>query len=309
MKHPRVFVLLVVAGCSSSETPATMDAGSDAVVADALEDTSSMEAAADVQTNPLIAARPYTFKIVGTYDGKPTPLLVMLHGYTSNGAQQESYLKFGSLQKTFLYAYPDGLRDPQNNRFWNATDACCNFYGNPVDDVAYIDAIIEDVAMKYALDRKRVFVFGHSNGGFMAHRLACDLSAKIAAIGSLAGAVFDDATKCNATDKVSVLQLHGTMDGTIAYGGGTIIGKAYPSAVNTVATWAMKNGCTGGLVDTNMPIDLEAVIAGSETAVARWTCTSGAAELWTIQGGAHVPPLQVTFAAMVWDFFAAHPKP
>jgi polyhydroxybutyrate depolymerase len=304
----KALCVLFLVACSSSQTTAT-DAGTDAAVTDAAEDVPSMEAAADVQTNPLVAARPYTFKVVGTYDGKPTPLLVMLHGYTSNGAQQESYLQFGNLKKTFLYAYPDGLKDGQGNRFWNATDACCNFGGNPVDDVAYIDAIIEDVAMKYAVDRKRIFVFGHSNGGFMAHRLACDLSPKIAAIGSLAGAVFADASKCKATDKVAVLQVHGTMDGTIAYGGGTIIGKAYPSAVDTVATWATKNGCTGGLVDTNMPIDIEGVIAGSETTVARWTCTSGAAELWSIQGGVHVPPLQPAFASMVWDFFTAHPKP
>lgn len=303
--------LLLLVGCGSGSSDTKPDSGGDmdASMMMAMDSPASGDAMPDAQTNPLITARPYNFKIVGTYDGKPTPLLVMLHGYTSSGMQEESYLKFSSVPKTFLYAYPDGLKDGMQNRFWNATDACCNFYGNPVDDVAYIDAIIEDVAMKYAVDRKRIFVFGHSNGGFMAHRLACDLSSKIAAVGSLAGAVWNDASKCNPTDKIAVLQVHGTADATIAYGGGMIVGNTYPSAMTTMATWAAKNACTGTLVDTGMPIDIEAVIVGNETNVARYSCTAGTAELWSIQGGSHIPAFQPSFASLVYDFFLAHPKP
>jgi polyhydroxybutyrate depolymerase len=260
--------------------------------------------------DPLIAARPYAFKAPADYDpSKKTPLVIMLHGYSASGAVEESYVKFGSVQKSFLYAYPDGLKDPSGKRFWNADDACCNFANNPVDDVAYIDAIIEDVAKQYNLDRQRVFVFGHSNGGFMAHRLACDLSPKIAAIAALAGDVWNDPTKCKPAQPVSVLQIHGTADMTILYDGGAINNIPYPSATTSVATWAAKNGCGNMLVDTMMPIDLESSLGGPETTVLRHACTMGAAELWSITGGTHVPALQPTFATQVYAFFEAHPKP
>lgn len=299
-------LVLFCGACSSS--PSTTDGGTFDAAGDSSDDV-VVDVADAGQTDPLITARPYALRVPTGYDGTPTPLLVMLHGFTSSGAIEESYLKFGSVQKTFLYAYPDGLKDPQGRRFWNADDACCNFYGNPVDDVAYIDAIIEDVASKYNLDRKRVFVFGHSNGGFMAHRLACDLSPKIAAIGSLAGAVWNDPSKCKPSSPVAVLQIHGDADQTILYTGGTLVGVPYPSATTTVATWSMKNPCTGTLTDTAMTLDLEAVLSGAETTIARYTCSAGAVELWTIKGGGHVPSFQPTFASIVYDFFAAHPKP
>src|SRR2546426_27604 len=79
-------------------------------------------------------------------------------------------------EKTFIYAYPDGLTDVLGQRFWNATDACCDIYNKPTDDVYFATAVLADVQSSWSVDPKRIYVFGHSNGGFMAHRLACDLS-------------------------------------------------------------------------------------------------------------------------------------
>jgi len=50
------------------------------------------------------------------------------------------------------------------------------------NDIGYLAAIIEDVKSKYMVDEKRIFAFGHSNGGFMINRLACDLADKIAGV-------------------------------------------------------------------------------------------------------------------------------
>jgi polyhydroxybutyrate depolymerase len=44
--------------------------------------------------------------------------------------------------------------------------------------VAYLGAVIDDVAAHYTVDPKRFFVIGHSNGGFMAHRLACEIGGR-----------------------------------------------------------------------------------------------------------------------------------
>src|SRR5262245_23585189 len=95
----------------------------------------------------LVEARPYDLHVPPGYDPqKPTPLVILLHGYTATGALQESYFKLTPVADAqgFLYATPDGTIDAAGKRFWNATDACCNVFGAPVDDVAYIGAIIDD---------------------------------------------------------------------------------------------------------------------------------------------------------------------
>jgi polyhydroxybutyrate depolymerase len=259
--------------------------------------------------------RPYRTTVPSKYDkNKPTPLVVLLHGYTGNSKQQDDYFGVSKLaeEKTFLVGLPDGTKDSQGNQFWNATDACCGFLSPPVDDVAYLAALIDDMKSKYNVDPKRVYIVGHSNGGFMANRFACDHAKTVAAIVSLAGATYQDASKCKADDGVAVLQVHGDNDTTVKYAGGAFFNglPLYPSAAQTVATWAAKNGCDATLTTTATKIDLESGLAGDETTVARHTCpTKGAAELWTIVSGGHIPNFQTTWAAQFYAFMEAHPKP
>ena len=95
----------------------------------------------------------------------------------------------------------------------------------------------------------------------------------------------------------------------VAYAGGAFaLGLNYPGAKETVATWAAKNGCNDLLATTDETLDLDKGLAGAETNVARHFCTQGAAELWTIAGGKHIPNFQSTWAATFWKFFEAHPK-
>ena len=142
----------------------------------------------------VVAARPYLLTVPQGDPKTPLPLVLVLHGYGSTGKRHDDAWGFSALglREGFLVAAPDGTVDPRGNRFWNATDACCNFYGSTVDDVAYIRALLDDVAARTPVDPKRVFVVGHSNGGFFAHRLACDMPERIAAVVSLAGAQWMD---------------------------------------------------------------------------------------------------------------------
>jgi polyhydroxybutyrate depolymerase len=108
-----------------------------------------------------------------------------------------------------------------------------------------------------------------------------------------------------------MLQIHGTADATIAYGGGTIGGNAYPSAATTVDDWITLNGCSNTPDGSVPPLNLT-TIPGAETSVTRYTtgCAPGGhAELWTINGGGHIPVLTSNFAPKVIDFLFAHPKP
>jgi polyhydroxybutyrate depolymerase len=259
--------------------------------------------------------RPVTLHVPPGYvAGVPAPLVVLLHGYSASGTLQDLYfgLTAQSDARGFLYAHPDGLVDADGKRYWNATDACCDLGGTNVDDSKYISSLITQIKERYTVDPKRVFLIGHSNGGFMSYRMACDHSDQIAAVASLAGATFSDVAKCAAASPVSILQIHGTADATVSYDGGQIGTHAYPGAKATVTSWATIDGC-GATADTSAPpLDLDTKLAGSETTVMKYAsgCKPGGhAELWTIQGGSHIPSLTSAFTPAVLDFLYAHPKP
>lgn len=256
-------------------------------------------------------SRPVALQVPVAYDGTADlPLLVVLHGYTSSGAAHQTYFGLDSLVNTagvFLLT-PDGTRDSRGNRFWNATDACCDLEGAGVDDVAYLKDLIAAVGREYQVDPGRIYLMGHSNGAFMAHRLACEDALGVAAIVGLAGATWQDPARCVPAAGVSVLAIHGSADRTIRYDGGQIAGRAYPGAVGTMERWAAAGGC-GTPVEAPPALDLDGAVPGAETSVTRWTgCSDGlGVELWTIAGGGHMPDLQPAFAELVWSWLAAHP--
>lgn len=266
-------------------------------------------------TVDLTADRPFEVFVPSGYDeATATPLVILLHGYSASGDGQEAYFQFQPLaeERGFLYVHPDGLKDPRSNQFWNATDACCNFADPKPDDSAYLAAIIEQVEATYNVDPKRIFVAGHSNGGFMSYRMACDHADKVAAIASLAGATFADVEACTPSEPVSVLQIHGTVDETIQFMGADIDGNAYPSAATSVETWAAYNDCgTTSPAPGDVELDLDGQVEGAETMTAAFAdCPDGiGVELWTINGGPHIPAISPVFAPAVIDFLLAHPKP
>jgi polyhydroxybutyrate depolymerase len=265
-------------------------------------------------TGPIGGSRPVSVHVPSSYACTPMPLVVMLHGYTASGDLEESYLRIAAQAdaRGFLYAHPDGTIDSTGNRFWNATDACCDLYGSGVDDSSYLSGLVTEIGRHYAVDPKQVFFVGHSNGAFMSYRMACDHADQIAAIASLAGAMYENVASCTPANPVAVLEIHGTSDTTIVYGGGSIAGHAYPGAQTTVNDWVTFDGCNS-TPDTSAPaLDLDSSLAGNETTVTRFAtgCQPGGhAELWSIQGGGHIPALSASFTPDVIDFLLAHPKP
>ena len=239
--------------------------------------------------------------------------MILLHGYQASGLVQDIIFRTSSAAdaKGYFFAAPDGTVDSSGARFWNATDACCNFDESDVDDVAYLTTLVHDIEAAYSIDPKRVYFVGHSNGGFMSHRLACDAAKDVAAIVSVAGSVYLDPTKCDPEEPVAVLQIHGTKDDIVEYEGATIGAFGHPSALQAVTTWAGKNGCNPVPKEAPASLDLESSIPGMESDVTRFEgCKpGGAAELWTIAGGSHVPSFVEGFPELVWEFFDAHAKP
>ena len=249
----------------------------------------------------------------GYDDSSPAPLVVLLHGYTSSGANHDSYMGFSEIADRygFLLVAPDGTVEESENRsrFWNATEVCCNFYGAEIDDSAYVASIIEEMKSQYSVDANRVYLVGHSNGGFMSFTMAYEHSGTIAAIASLAGANHLEERE-PPPNGVHILQIHGTGDTVIEYAGGEIQGNRYPGAVSTVQRWASYNGCLMDGAGRELR-DLDASLPGHESGTYLFEAgckAGGSAELWTIPAGAHSPILSDTFAEQVIEWLLAHPK-
>jgi polyhydroxybutyrate depolymerase len=226
----------------------------------------------------------------------------------------ESVIKLQPMaeERGFLYVHPDGTKDTAGDPFWNATDGCCNGFDLPVDDSAYLDAVIDDVRSNYNVDTKRIHVVGVSNGGFMAYRMACDHADTIASIVSVAGATFLDPAACRPSGPVSVLEVHGTADEIVPYDGGQLIeGHPFPSTSSTVAAWAAYNGCGPDQAPTDLRRDVAAEVPGDETDISRFDrCPEGGeVELWTVKDATHIIEFTPAFTPGIVDFLLAHPKP
>jgi polyhydroxybutyrate depolymerase len=272
-----------------------------------------------------LQGRNYAMKVPPGYDAAtPAPLLVMLHGYTdakitmdpASGMDAYMHMSAETDERGILLALPRGSYDPIFNRyFWNGTDSCCDINELESNDIGYLMAMVSEIESEYSVDPKRIFFLGHSNGGFMAHRVACDAADRVAGVVSLAGAVYKDPEKCAAPAPIAVLQVHGDADPTVPYEGGPPIGieslPPAPGAVETVEIWAAKNRCSGAPDTSPPPIDVVENLDGAEThkTVYKGCEANGGTELWTIAGGPHSPNFNDAWAASVLDFLMAHPKP
>jgi polyhydroxybutyrate depolymerase len=235
--------------------------------------------------------------------GQQYPLVLILHGYGANGFLQQAYFGMNDLAKqglAFVLA-PDGLTDSTGSEFWNADPACCDYDHKNPDDVGYLGGLIDDVSAAWPIDPQRVYVIGHSNGGYMAYRLACDRSDVVTNIVVLAGAAASDPSTCTPHRPVSVLHMHGTADAEVPY---------TPAAESSVAQWAQHDGCAATRT-AGASLDLDTSLPGAETTTGTYDgCPVGiTVELWTIQGAMHVPALdQRSFGTLILQYLEAHQR-
>jgi polyhydroxybutyrate depolymerase len=181
-----------------------------------------------------------------SYDGAtPVPLVLNFHGYTSNMGEQQLFSAMNPKSDSagFLLVYPNGLKNPDGSTSWNA-GACCAFGDAGRDDVAFVSALIDDLASKGCIDLKRVYSTGMSNGGFFSHYLGCKLADRIAAIAPVAGVLGIPPEECKPSRPVPIVDFHGTGDPVVPYDGGGTVGT-FASVASTFQAWAALDGCTG----------------------------------------------------------------
>ncbi len=149
-------------------------------------------------------------------------------------------------QNGFIVGYPEGL-----NKYWNdgRTDSISLSHYNKVDDVGFLDRVIDYGMDSFRVASDHIFIAGMSNGGFMAFRLACELSNKIKGIAAVSASLaLDQLVTCSPDSSVSVMMINGTRDPIMPFDGGEMIWEQQSqgsvlATEETVQYWLGENNC------------------------------------------------------------------
>ncbi len=257
------------------------------------------------------------------------PLVIMLHGGTGTGAGAAELYGWPakSDEAGFLVAFPDGV-----GRTWNAEHCCGPSHRQEVDDVGFIAKLIDDIAKRVDVDRRRVFATGMSNGAMMSYRLAAERPDLFAAIGPVAGAIggqSDAGAPLQVIQQpgqpVAVIIFHGQQDMRVKYDGGETVSSISPGRIDlavadAVSFWVQANGA-------NATPTVETNDTGHVTH-SRYASSDGYGdvELYAISDQGHAwpgglapsiggfeigdpPSMEVSATDEIWAFFTKHPKP
>lgn len=164
------------------------------------------------------------------YDNFRTyPTVIVLHGGGGSSEQVRKMTKFDQLgdKEGFITVFPNGTPGLGNTMMsWNAGDCCGKAQRENIDDVRFLDVLVDTLIKHYSADPKRIYMVGHSNGAMMTYRYACRHPEKLAAIAANAGQEwYKDCVK--ARRPVPILHIHGTKDQCANYNGGQECGGCF----------------------------------------------------------------------------------
>ena len=254
------------------------------------------------------------------------PLLIALHGGLGTSDQFATNSGFDDLAESngFIVVYPDGIRaisDRPGLQTWNGGYCCGPAANKNVDDVGYLDFLLDLLEERFAIDSSRVFAAGHSNGAIMAYRLACELSDRVVAIGVQAGSLGID--ECTPSHPVALLHVHGLADTNHPIDGGVgsgVSGVEFRSGREAVRTLAELNECgvepTVVKVPSNPDLEVSTWSECAGGADVRLITVDGASHAWMGHAGASEaaaglvgePYPDFDSSRAIWAFLADHPR-
>ena len=248
-------------------------------------------------------------------DGQ-TPLIVSLHGYGADSFSHSLYVPLHERVNSdgFALLLPNGAPDGEGNRSWNPTDGTFAEKTGKAsqDDVAYLTELVAEA--RKLRDFGPVYLFGYSNGGFMAYHMACKGLPGLRAVASLSGTSYVDDSTCDGAPPVSVLHIHGTEDSVILFDGDETQPDPksngerafYAGAQDMVTRWSHRAGCDWPEdPDPYATLDLDKYVPGPETQAYRLdsNCATGVTiELWMSEGSHHAPGYTTTFTDALLDW-------
>jgi polyhydroxybutyrate depolymerase len=225
----------------------------------------------------------------GAHAGLPVVLAFHGGGGTAAGMARITHLSTVADERGFVVVYPQGYG---NSWAGGKGDTPADAAG--IDDVGFVRALIDRLVADEHVDASRVFATGLSSGGFMSQRLGCQLSDRIAGIAPVAATLLTNlAPTCTPTHPMPVLEVQGTADPLVPYGGGHVAGRGPGgnptlSAPDTAAHWASVNGCRATPTTVVRPI---VVRDGTQVRTDTYgPCTGGPVTLVTVVGGGHTWP-------------------
>lgn len=269
--------------------------------------------------------RTYLVHVPPAYDGRtPTAVVLAFHGGggRSRGTARLTGLSEVADRAGFLVVYPQGIGNHWNDGRETTSPSAS------VDDVGYVRALLARLAQDYAVDARRVFATGMSNGSFFTQRLACELASQIAAVASVAGPLPERLEPiCRPARPIAVLLIHGTADPLVPYSGGVVRGPrggVSLSVAESAAFWARADGCAAAAVTAALP-DARPPDGMHVRREVHGGCAGGSeVTVYTVENGGHSWPggwqylpewlvgkttRALDASSVIWEFFARHPIP
>jgi polyhydroxybutyrate depolymerase len=266
--------------------------------------------------------------------GKAVPLVLVFHGAGGNG---RTYLEkngwIGESERGgFAVAAPDGLPAfpslPSNFRFnprlWNSGQLKPESPRAKINDITFVEALLDDITQREKIDSQRVFAAGHSNGAGMTFLVGARLSTRFAALATVMGQ--NSVTDARPQRSLPTFVMLGTDDPLNPLGGGTRQlpwgNSTVPPPADGIAAWSSALGCA--------PV-AQTVRADAGVRAERYgDCRDGAQLLvWYLLGQGHAWPMgkdsglpesvmgpnptRINATHEIWEFFltvsAPHPAP
>ena len=248
-------------------------------------------------------------------DTEKIPLVIYLHSYGWGAQKGMDYTQLNQVGDDFgfMIVYP-GARPN-----WNSGIGDNPSWGTPDNnDVGYIDTLIDTLNENYNIDEGRIYAMGYSNGGFMAYKLACQLSHRITAVASVSGVLSNSTlSDCDPLRAIPLVQIHGTNDEWVPMNGET----GWQSVEETLNFWIQNNNCKD--TDSIVLDDMDLTDDSTVEKISYTNCTNNSQIIYfkVIKGGHTWPGADppgypagntnqdINASVEIWDFFKDYQLP
>ena len=267
------------------------------------------------------------YEVVLPGPGRAThlPVIMAIHGATGS---LETYRKVANLEalarrEGILVVYPEGTR-VGNVLLWNAS-ACCLLGPRPPDDVDFLLHVLDDIERRFAVDPRRVYAVGMSNGAMMTYRLATEAPERFAAVATVAGPMALRHFEPRAP--ISIMHIQSVDDPILPFAGRRMPPLPLPSGEKTLRRWLDYAHCPAEPVSETVRHASRGEPAAWQATRTRWAPCDAETEiiLWKLAGAGHVWPggyqpahlrafaggeFDVIDASReIWQFFQRHRLP
>ncbi|MCG8605315.1 hypothetical protein MJD09_09985 [bacterium] len=247
--------------------------------------------------------RTFRLHVPDAYDADtPAPLIIAFHGSRDSGSNFQSGTGFDEAadEHGFITVYPDNIGDN-----WAEGCNCTAADSLGIDDVGFTMALIDTLEARFAIDTRRIYAMGFSQGALFVQRLACEEAGTFSAIAGVAATLSKPLSEaCTPPAPLSMLIMHGTEDPVFPWTGLNQGLLSVLGADEAIDFWIEKNGCPGQVNTTT-----ENIRPGLRLLQKRYRACAQGTEvyLYAIEGGGHTwPQGDIDANDLVATFFAEH---